>query len=57
MTQLSEDRDLAIRTLMPRQADALTYRSLTRSGKAEVDRLVEAFREVRRRAVDQLTLT
>lgn len=60
MTQLSSDRALAMRTLMPRAYEARTttpaelYRTLTRSGRAEVDRLVEAFREVRAQTIADL---
>jgi hypothetical protein len=60
MSHLAADRALAMRTLMPRAfADRTTnpaamYAALTRSGRAEVDRLVDAFREVRSRAVDEL---
>jgi hypothetical protein len=60
VTHLAADRALAMRTLMPRAfADRTTnpaamYAALTRSGRAEVDRLVDAFREVRSRAVDEL---
>jgi hypothetical protein len=53
MTHLTRDRALAMRTLFPRQA-APVYDALTRSGRAEVDRLVAAFRQVRREALDEL---
>lgn len=61
MSHLARDRALAMRTLMPRAYDARTvppaelYRTLTRSGRAEVDRLVEAFRQVRAQTLDELT--
>jgi hypothetical protein len=60
VTHLAADRALAMRTLMPRAfADRTTnpaamYAALTRSGRAEVDRLVDAFREVRQCALDDL---
>ena len=60
VTHLADDRALAMRTLMPRAYaerttnPATMYTRLTASGRAEVDRLVEAFREVRHRAVDEL---
>jgi hypothetical protein len=62
VTQLGNDRALAMRTLMPRAYSTSTppatftegYAALTRSGRAEVDRLVAAFRQVRREALDEL---
>jgi hypothetical protein len=61
VSYLARDRALAMRTLMPRTyADrgatppAELYRGLTRSGRAEVDRLVEAFQQVRSEAVRDL---
>jgi hypothetical protein len=52
---LDDDRQLAMRALRPRQA-AHDYDTLTRSGRAEVDRIVAAFdtiRESSRRATKQ----
>lgn len=60
MSHLAADRALAMRTLMPRAyaerttTPAAMYSGLTRSGQAEVDRVVDAFRLVRARAVDEL---
>lgn len=52
MTQRSEDRARAMRALMPRAGSELPkYDSLTRSARAEVDRIVAAFVDVRREAV------
>lgn len=45
--QLDLDRDLAMRTLRPRQGSH-DYATLTDSGRAEVDRLVFAFTLIRR---------
>lgn len=59
VAQLAADRALAMRTLMPRAyserttTPAAMYRGLTKSGKAEVDRLVAVFAVVRQQAVDE----
>ena len=60
MSHLARDRALAMRTLMPRaysertSAPAELYRTLVPSMRADVDRLVRAFQEVRRQALDEM---
>jgi hypothetical protein len=61
VSYLAADRALAMRTLMPRAYaerttnPAAMYTGLTASGRAEVDRLVQAFREVRALALEDFT--